>query len=191
VDAGIVSFGRLSFFDPAAIAMPGGAVFGEDPVTTSAGSRGNTNSHRFEGDASTLKLACLRFEVYHGEDGCGAYVIEGIGEIVGTGEKLPQGSPVWCTIVHRKMSFEWDPRKAAANVGKHGVRFADSVSVLEDDRALTVVDESSEEPRWVTIGLDSMGRVLVVVYAWRGDRVRIISARPAAARERRQYEEGA
>jgi hypothetical protein len=62
VDAGIVSFGRLSFFDPAAIATTNGAVSGERPVTTSAGSRGNTNSHRFVGDASTLKLASLRFE---------------------------------------------------------------------------------------------------------------------------------
>jgi uncharacterized DUF497 family protein len=89
------------------------------------------------------------------------------------------------------MSLEWDPKKAVANVDKHGVRFADAVSVLEDDRAVTVADDSSEEPRWVTIGLDSMGRALVVVYTWRGERVRIISARPATARERRQYEEGA
>jgi len=89
------------------------------------------------------------------------------------------------------MPFEWDPKKAAANVDKHGVRFADAVSVLEDDRAMTVVDESSEEPRWVTIGLDAIGRALVVVYTWRGERIRMISARPATARERRQYEEGA
>jgi Ribonuclease toxin, BrnT, of type II toxin-antitoxin system len=57
------------------------------------------------------------------------------------------------------MAFEWDPRKAAANVRKHGVRFADAIPVLEDERALTVVDESSDEERWVTIGMDSFARV--------------------------------
>ena len=47
-----------------------------------------------------------------------------------------------------------------------------------------------EEERWVTLGLDALGRVLVVVYAWRGESVRVISARKATPRERRRYEEG-
>jgi len=45
------------------------------------------------------------------------------------------------------MAFEWDPKKAASNARKHGVRFADAVTVLEDDRAITVRDDSSEEER--------------------------------------------
>jgi len=88
------------------------------------------------------------------------------------------------------MSFEWDPRKALLNLRKHGVHFADAEFVLEDTKALTLTDDSaSDERRWVTIGIDSLGRVLVVVYTWRGDGIRLISARPATARERRQYEE--
>jgi hypothetical protein len=59
--------------------------------------------------------------------------------------------------------------------------------VLEDERALTVLDDSTEEERFVTIGLDPLGRTLTVVYAWRGDRIRIISARRATRRERKQY----
>jgi len=70
------------------------------------------------------------------------------------------------------------------------VRFADAAAVFEDDFALTKRDDSSdEEERWVTLGTDSAGRLLVVVYTWRGDMVRMISARTATAREKRQYEE--
>jgi uncharacterized DUF497 family protein len=85
---------------------------------------------------------------------------------------------------------EWDPAKARANFAKHGVRFADAVIALEDDSALTIRDLSSEgEERWVTMGLDASGRLLVVVYTWRGERVRLISARQATPHERRQYED--
>jgi uncharacterized DUF497 family protein len=91
----------------------------------------------------------------------------------------------------QKMEFEWDPKKARTNFRKHGVRFADAVLVLEDANALTMLDESSaDEERWVTLGLDPIGRVLVVVYTRRDGRARIISARQATARERRTYEEG-
>ena len=86
------------------------------------------------------------------------------------------------------MSFEWDIPKAAANRRKHGVDFADAVSVLEDPSALTLEDEREAEKRFVTMGMDSLGRILVVVYTWRGDRVRLISARRATRSERRQYE---
>lgn len=86
------------------------------------------------------------------------------------------------------MSFEWDRQKAETNRRKHGVDFADAVSVLEDPSALTLDDEGKDEERFVTIGMDSLGRVLVVVYTWRGERVRIISARRAIRSERREYE---
>jgi uncharacterized DUF497 family protein len=85
--------------------------------------------------------------------------------------------------------FEWDRGKEASNVRKHGIRFADAVSVLEDDRAITVSDDSIDEERWVTIAMDALGRVLVVVYAWRGAKIRIISARRATARESWLYQE--
>ena len=68
-------------------------------------------------------------------------------------------------------------------------RFADAVSVLEDDRAITVSDDSTGEERWVTIGMDAVGRIVVVVYTWRGERIRVISARRATQRESRQYPE--
>lgn len=89
------------------------------------------------------------------------------------------------------MEFEWDPRKSAANLRKHGVAFSDAVTVLSsDDRAITLFDEAvGDEERYVTIGSDALSRVLVVVYTIRGKRVRIISARRANKRERREYEQ--
>jgi len=88
------------------------------------------------------------------------------------------------------MEAEWDPAKARANLSKHGIRFADAVIALEDPRAISVRDEREDEDRWVTIGIDSLGRIVVAVYTWRGERVRLISARLATRREARQYEEG-
>ena len=88
------------------------------------------------------------------------------------------------------MVIEWDPIKAKANLRKHGVRFADAVTALEDERAISTRDAQDEEERWVTIGMDALARILVVVYTWRDDHVRVISVRPATARERRQYEGG-
>lgn len=85
------------------------------------------------------------------------------------------------------MDLEWDPRKAAANVRKHGVRFADAYAVLEDPMALTTRDPHPDEERFVTVGLDSLGRVLVVSYTWREERIRVISVRKATPRERQQY----
>jgi uncharacterized protein len=64
------------------------------------------------------------------------------------------------------------------------------MTVLEDDPALTIRDPFSEqEERWITLGRDALGRLLVVVYSWRGESVRLISARLATARETTQYEE--
>jgi len=87
------------------------------------------------------------------------------------------------------VEFEWDQSKAIANLRKHGVDLADAGTVLHDERAITIADEGSdEEDRYVTLGVDALGRVLVVVYTWREDRPRLISARKATSRERRQYE---
>jgi uncharacterized protein len=89
------------------------------------------------------------------------------------------------------MSYEWDPDKARANLVKHYIRFADAVIALEDERALTIRDIfSEEEERWVTLGMDAYGRILVVVYTWRAETIRLISARLATQHERRQYEQG-
>jgi len=65
----------------------------------------------------------------------------------------------------------WDPEKAKSNLVKHGVRFAEAVPVLEDPSALTVLDNESDptEQRFWTLGADASGRILVVVYTWRGD----------------------
>lgn len=82
---------------------------------------------------------------------------------------------------------EWDPRKAAANLKKHGVDFADAASVLHDEQAVTIREDDEGEERYVTIGMDALGTVLVVVYTWRGDRPRLISARKAGPTEREQY----
>ena len=87
------------------------------------------------------------------------------------------------------MEYEWDPKKAELNRRKHGVDFADAVLALEDGQALTIPDPfSDEEERFISIGADPSGSLLVVVHTWRGDRFRLISARRATSRERRHYE---
>lgn len=86
------------------------------------------------------------------------------------------------------MRFEWDSGKAISNLRKHGIDFADAVTVLEDDRAVRIREETVEDARFVTIGMDTLARVLVVVYAWRDEKIRIISARKATRNERRRYE---
>ena len=89
---------------------------------------------------------------------------------------------------NQRLRFEWDCRKAVLNLSKHGVDFADVVTVLDDELAVTVRDESAGEDQYVTIGMGATGHLLVVVYAWREDRVRIISARRPTPRERKSYE---
>ena len=89
------------------------------------------------------------------------------------------------------MRIVWDPRKAQTNLRKHGVRFADAESVLLDPQALTREDDTSQtERRFISMGLDAIGRIVVVVYGYDVDEIRVISARRATARERRQYEKG-
>ena len=86
------------------------------------------------------------------------------------------------------VDVEFDPAKARANLRKHRVSFADAEQALRDPQAVTIEDPDAEgEQRFVTLGADSLGRILVVVYAFRGDRVRLISARKASKGEARQY----
>lgn len=86
--------------------------------------------------------------------------------------------------------YQWDSNKERINRRKHGIAFADAIAVLADDNALTIEDHDTDEERFITIGLDTLGRILVLVYAWRGENIRIISARKATASERIHYEEG-
>jgi uncharacterized DUF497 family protein len=98
-----------------------------------------------------------------------------------------------CTFVHTVClvgDYQWDAKKAEDNQRKHGVDFADAVYVLEDELAVTIeVQHHRGEERFATLGMDPLGRVLVVVYTWRGEEIRLISARKATPAERAQYEE--
>jgi uncharacterized protein len=89
------------------------------------------------------------------------------------------------------VGFEWDDAsKAGINFRKHGVRMPEAIPVFDDPYAITITDDESDpdEQRLVTMGMGAMGRLLVVVYSCRGDNIRVISARPAEAHEREQYE---
>lgn len=85
------------------------------------------------------------------------------------------------------MEFEWDSDKAARNLEKHGIDFADAALVLHDDFAVTVPDADAAEQRFVTLGMDPLGRLLIVVYTWTNVSASF-SARRATGRERRRYE---
>jgi len=90
---------------------------------------------------------------------------------------------------NRPAKVEWDYRKADSNLEKHKIDFADAATVLSDDLAITIKDADPDEERFVTIGMDALGRILVVVYTWRQDRIRIISAGKATSIERQRYAE--
>jgi uncharacterized DUF497 family protein len=85
--------------------------------------------------------------------------------------------------------YEWDETKARANVRKHGIEFADAVGVFEDERARTRKDilTAVDEQRFLTVGRDRLGRIVVVAYTWRDGRIRVFSARKAIPTERREY----
>ncbi len=87
--------------------------------------------------------------------------------------------------------FEWDPAKADANRRKHGVSFEEAVTVFGDPLSILLADpdHSEGQERYVLVGLSDRGRLIVVAFAERPPRTRIISARLATKRERRQYEE--
>jgi uncharacterized DUF497 family protein len=93
-----------------------------------------------------------------------------------------------------RIDFDWDPVKAASNVSTHGVTFEQSMTVFRDPLARSLLDDTSGEERWVTIGETAAGNLLVVVHTWielSPDQayVRIISARRTTANEARQYRE--
>jgi len=89
------------------------------------------------------------------------------------------------------MNIVWDPEKARINLEKHGIRFSDAEIVLYDPHALTQENKDAvNEQRFITIGMDAIGRVLIVVYTYRGEDIRLISARSATKRERESYEKG-
>ena len=90
------------------------------------------------------------------------------------------------------MRFEWDTRKASANLKIHGVTFEEASTVFGDPLAGTVFDpdHSEDEPRYVTIGESTSKRLIVVVHTERDEATRIISARPAERHEKKKYEAG-
>jgi len=90
------------------------------------------------------------------------------------------------------MDFEWDDTKAEANERKHGVSFAEAMTVFADELSLTGYDpdHSVEEDRYVIMGLSAVGRVLVISHTDRGEKIRIISAREASRAEQKDYEDG-
>jgi hypothetical protein len=90
------------------------------------------------------------------------------------------------------LSFEWDEGKASANLAKHGVSFSEASTVFADPLSRTIPDplHSDDEGRFIIVGESAAGRALVVVHTHRGESVRIISARKATPRERKDYERG-
>jgi uncharacterized DUF497 family protein len=89
------------------------------------------------------------------------------------------------------MEFGWDPRKAAKNLRKHKVSFTEAATVFSDSLSATVPDpdHSGEEDRYIIVGMSNRSRLLMVAFAERGDRIRIISARELTRAERKAYEE--
>jgi len=86
------------------------------------------------------------------------------------------------------MEIEFDPEKAALNLRKHRVSFSHAEQALRDPLGITIEDPDAEgEARFITLGADSLGRILIVVHTLRDDRVRIISARKASRNEARNY----
>jgi uncharacterized protein len=90
------------------------------------------------------------------------------------------------------MDFEWDDAKAEANERKHGVSFTEAMTIFADPLSVTGYDprHAAADDRFLTMGTSVAGRLLVVSHTDRGDAVRIISARMATRRERKDYEDG-
>lgn len=88
-------------------------------------------------------------------------------------------------------AFEWDRRKAESNLRKHGISFDEASMVFGDPLGLLMPDpdHSQEEDRYVLLGVSNQRRLLVVSFAERSPRTRLISARRATRKERRRYEE--
>ena len=89
------------------------------------------------------------------------------------------------------MEIKWNPQKAEANFRKHKIRFSDAESVLFDPMTLTIEDQIiDQEQRFLSVGSDVFGRILVIVYAYHGETIRLISDRKATPKERKYYEKG-
>jgi uncharacterized DUF497 family protein len=90
------------------------------------------------------------------------------------------------------MDFEWDDDKAEANTRRHGVTFSEAMTVFGDPVSVTGYDpkHADDEDRFLTMGTSLAGRHLVVSHTDRGDSIRVISARVATRRERKDYEDG-
>jgi hypothetical protein len=90
------------------------------------------------------------------------------------------------------VEFEWDPEKAATNLRKHGVSFAEAATVFADSLGITVSDpdHSREEDRYITVGMSFNRRFLIIAHTDRSLRIRLISARELTPTERITYEEG-
>lgn len=87
--------------------------------------------------------------------------------------------------------MQWDLKKAQDNERKHGVRFSDIEPVFYDPYALTIEDGSVQsEQRFVTIGIDDIGRLITAIYTYRDDDIRLISARLSTSSEGKVYEKG-
>ena len=96
-----------------------------------------------------------------------------------------------------RYDFEWDAKKAKSNVRKHKISFERAATIFRDPNALSIPDEehSEFEERWLTMGLDESGNLLVISHTFKHStievyQIRIISARKATAAEEKQYEEG-
>lgn len=89
------------------------------------------------------------------------------------------------------MGFEWGPAKARSNLTKHGISFSDVETAFYDQKAISLPDPgASAEERFILVGMDALGTIVVVIYTYRGNSIRIISARKATKSERKSYEEG-
>ena len=97
-----------------------------------------------------------------------------------------------CTLCHGDLRSEWDPRKAAANLRKHGVSFSEAQSVFADDHGLIIDDpaHSAEDDRFILLGVSATSRLLVVVHCYRASDsvIRVISAHKADRMELQQYQ---
>jgi uncharacterized DUF497 family protein len=89
------------------------------------------------------------------------------------------------------MGIDWDPARAKSNWIKHGVQFCDVEVVFNDIHAISIEDpDSKDAPQFIALGMDSLNRPVVAVYAYRDTGIRLISARKASRAERRVYEKG-
>ncbi len=96
----------------------------------------------------------------------------------------------------KNYNFEWDLNKARSNKSKHGVSFEEAATVFRDPQALSIFDDehSTNEDRWVTIGISNTGRLLVVCHTFQKNdennvAIRIFSGRKAIKKETKQYKD--